>query len=75
MIHGETTLAMVVTVGKEMIEDVRMTVIVRVLLQKDTDGGRLRDLIFLYSLTDMLLTQASLTWCLLNTPCSYSSLL
>lgn len=44
MIHGETTLAMamVVTVGIEMIEDVRMTVIVRVLLQRDTGGGRLR---------------------------------
>ena len=43
MIHGETTLAMamVVTVGIEMIEDVRLTVIVRVLLQKDTGGGRL----------------------------------
>ena len=43
MIHGEATLAMamVVTVGIEMIEDVRMTVIVRVLLQKDTGGGRL----------------------------------
>ena len=73
MIHGETTLAMemVVTVGIEMIEDVRLTVIVKVLLQRDTGGGRLIE----FNLSIQPHSRGAYSSCLLNTPCFYSSLL